>query len=145
VETLVTPGGDPADIDVEMVPVIRALWSAGFKTVSCCQDAGESGGRISRRSRQLWTGYALIELPPDDALVLIDGVKGTLQFRKRMHWADSGAWEMHMPVLPYMPPEEFAGVYPSVQIRFPKDQLEDLAEVIRTEWRPAALGARSTR
>jgi hypothetical protein len=36
-----TPAGEPVEIDLEMVPLIRSLWALDFTTLGCCQDNGE--------------------------------------------------------------------------------------------------------
>lgn len=38
---LSVPGGGMADIDVAMVPLVRALWEVGMRTSGCCQDLGD--------------------------------------------------------------------------------------------------------
>lgn len=38
---LTTPDGTAADIDVEIVPLVRALWRIGLVTTASCQDFGE--------------------------------------------------------------------------------------------------------
>lgn len=35
--TMTTPDGDDVEIDVDMVPIIHALWDAGVVTLFCCQ------------------------------------------------------------------------------------------------------------
>jgi len=129
VRYLKTPDGTRAGIDVELVPLIRALWAAGYETTGCCQDIGESSGRVSEHSRALWTGYALLEMPVDDACRLLDAVKETPKFEGRMHWAADGAWSVTIPVLPFGW-NGAAGPLPCAQVRFPKDQVADLADVI---------------
>jgi hypothetical protein len=41
-QTLTTPDGRQADIDMEMVPLVAELWQLGFETKVACQDAGEA-------------------------------------------------------------------------------------------------------
>jgi hypothetical protein len=124
-----TPDGDRADIDTLLVPLIRALWAAGYETIGCCQDIGESAGTVSERSAAVWTGYALVEMPAEDACRLLDAVKSTPQFKDRMHWADQGAWSVTISVLPFGMGGALA-VVPWAQVRFPASQIGDLTDVL---------------
>ena len=124
------PDGEWADIDAKLVPLIKALWAGGYDTIGCCQDLGESAGAISERSALIWKGYALLELPVEDACRLLDTVKDTPQFKDRMHWADDGAWEVTLPVLPFGIDDD-AAVVPWAQFHIPADQIADLVDVIR--------------
>ena len=45
---LTTPNGAEADIDVEMVPLVRTLWALDLTTTASCQDFGE--GTAGQRS-----------------------------------------------------------------------------------------------
>lgn len=49
-ETLTSRDGERAEIDTEMVPVIRELWRLDFTTLACCQDVGEATAVIRARS-----------------------------------------------------------------------------------------------
>src|SRR5712664_3422691 len=40
-QRLTTPDGTKADIDTEIVPLVRALWALGLTTTASCQDFGE--------------------------------------------------------------------------------------------------------
>ncbi|MGH3805869.1 MAG: hypothetical protein ACRDRU_04345 [Pseudonocardiaceae bacterium] len=40
-QQLLTPAGDPVEIDLGMVPLIRSLWALDITTLGCCQDNGE--------------------------------------------------------------------------------------------------------
>jgi hypothetical protein len=44
------PDGSRASIDVLLVPLIEALWAAGYETIGCCQDLGESLHGHDRKS-----------------------------------------------------------------------------------------------
>ena len=134
VKRLTAPDRTRADIDVLMVPLIKALWYAGYETVTCCQDIGEVAGQSSSRSLH-WSGYALLEMPIRDMCELLDVVKETPQFKDRMHWADDGAWEIRIQVMPFgidgpAEPAPWAALY------FPNDQIADLTRVVREDgWR----------
>jgi len=130
VRRLTAPDGTRASIDVQLVPLIKALWAAGYETIGCCQDLGESAGRVSGRSAAHWKGYVLLEMPVDDACRLLDAVKDTPQFKDRMHWSAPGAWETALPVAPFGLGGE-ADVLPWAQVHFPADQVGDLTDVIR--------------
>jgi hypothetical protein len=128
------PDGTRADIDVMLVPLIKALWAAGFDTVGSCQDLGESIGHHSERKSAYWKDYVLLEMSVADTLRLLDTVKGTPQFCDKMHWAAPGAWEVSLSVMPFSPfdtqGEDEAWVAPWPQVHFPNDQIDDLAKVI---------------
>jgi hypothetical protein len=40
-QQLRTPAGEPVEIDLEVVPLIRSLWALDLTTLGCCQDNGE--------------------------------------------------------------------------------------------------------
>jgi len=127
---LTDPDGHPAEIDIQLVPLIEALWAAGYETITCCQNLGESLRHIERKS-DYWRGYVLLEFPIDDALRLVDFVKGTKRFDRYMHWAAPGAWEMSVPLIAGYQSDDPPMIMDCVQIRFPCDQLDDLVKVIR--------------
>lgn len=130
VRRLRAPDGSRADIDVLLVPLVKALWAAGYETIGCCQDLGESAGEASPRWGTLWSGYAQVELLIPDACRLLDAVKNTPQFKEQMHWTAPDAWSVTIPVLPFGMDDD-ADVMPWAQVRFPADQIGDLTDVIR--------------
>jgi hypothetical protein len=122
---LVPPDSDePVGIDVEMVPLIQALWLAGYRTITCCQDLGESV-TISPRHAAYWRGRALLELPAADALALAE-LAAAHGFP--MHWADPDAWEMSVPVL--MLGARALVMDNMVQLKFPAGQLRHLTALV---------------
>ena len=129
VKRLTAPDGSRASIDVQLVPLIKALWAAGYETIGCCQDLGESLDGRERKSAY-WKGYVLLEMPVEDACRLIDAVRHTPQFKDRMHWASDGAWETSVPVIPFDDAAE-TWVLPWAQVHFPASQVGDLTDVIR--------------
>lgn len=135
VRRLRAPDGTRADIDTGIVPLIKALWSAEFDTIGSCQDIGESIGHHDERKSAYWKGYVLLEMPIQDALCLLDAVKGTSQFCDKMHWAAPGAWEVSVPVMPFsmfdVQGEDEAVLGPWAQIHFPRDQVDDLVKVLQ--------------
>ena len=126
---LKAPDGSRAAIDVMLVPLIKALWAAGYETITCCQDIGESAGGTCERTAAPWKGCALLDMPVDDTCRLLDAVKRTPQFRDRMHWAAEGAWSIDIPILPFGRDGD-AEPSPWAQIRFPNDQVSDLVDVL---------------
>lgn len=124
------PGGGSAEIDKELVPLIRKLWSHDFDTVTCCQDVGESAGSVSERARALWSGYALIELGIPDTLRLLDMIVYMPFFAERLHWAHPEAWSVSIPVLAGRADAYDADVMPWAQIKFPKGQVKVLTDYL---------------
>jgi hypothetical protein len=59
-QLLTDPYDDEVEIDIEIVPLIRALWALGLETMNCCQDNH---------------GYIWIEFPPDHAQVFMNAVR----------------------------------------------------------------------
>jgi hypothetical protein len=124
------PDGTRAAIDVMLAPLIKALWAAGYETITCCQDVGEYS--TCERSAALWKGYALLDMPIEDTCRLLDAIKNTPQFRDRMHWAADGAWNIDIPILPFGWDGD-AEPSPWAQIRFPNAQVGDLVDVLSRE------------
>lgn len=124
---LLTPpggGGEPVQIDALLVPLITALWAAGFETVTCCQDLGESIGEFSPRKAAYWKGWALVELPSAGARALAELAAAHGLGR---HWSEPDAWEMSIPVVML----GARAVIPDlVQVRFPVTQIGDLTALV---------------
>jgi hypothetical protein len=123
---LVPPGSDePAWIDTGLVPLIEALWAAGYETVSCCQDLGESIAALSPRRGAYWKGWAQIELPPVDACALAELAAAHGLTR---HWSEPGAWEMSAPLV--LLGARALLMTNLVQVRFPADQAVALTALV---------------
>ena len=126
VRELTGPRGISVMIDVALVPLIEALWAAGFTTITCCQDFGESIGEVNPRKAAYWKGWVNLELPEADACRLAALATASGWFPT--HWADDGAWDMSCPLLTrkglILRPD-------MVQIRFPVSQLDDLTALIQ--------------
>ncbi|MFC9973861.1 hypothetical protein ACFVH6_23480 [Spirillospora sp. NPDC127200] len=137
--SLLTPDGTTAHIDVEMIPVVRALWSAGLTTVGCCQDSGEyaEAARNSKPDREptghagyveYFRGWAWLKMPVSDATALTNALAET-SFRRAVtvRW-QKGSWRVFVPVVH----EEGSGMRlaPHAQIYLPYDQLNDLSKVV---------------
>jgi hypothetical protein len=126
VRELTGPRGTSVMIDVALVPLIEALWAAGFATVTCCQDFGESIGDKNPRKAAYWKGWVNLELPETDACRLAALATASGWFP--VHWADDGAWDMSSPLLT----RRGLIIRPDlVQIRFPASQLDDLTILIQ--------------
>jgi hypothetical protein len=124
---MVPPGEDePAGIDTLMVPLITALWEAGYITITCCQDLGESIGPLNRRKAAYWKGWVLLELPATGAKALMELAAGFGRFP--MHWADDDAWDVSVPVIMLGPSAILPGI---VQVHFPQVQLERLTGLVK--------------
>jgi hypothetical protein len=131
-ELLVPPGEEePVQVDVALVPLVRALWAAGFEMVTCCQDIGESIGGLNARRGAYWKGWVLLELRSRPARRLAELAATAGGFP--MHWTDEAAWEMSIPVA------MLGGIRPVipdlVQVRFPASQVRDLTALVETERR----------
>ncbi len=138
-EHLTTPDGSDADIDIEIVPLVRALWQLGLATTASCQDFGEgTAGQRSANPRPSWyggdafiayhTGWAWLKMPVPDALRLGNLLLGT-DFHDHVarRW-QRGSWRMHIPVIF----DEDHGISPAdtAQIHLPKDQVPDLTRTL---------------
>jgi hypothetical protein len=124
---LTEPQGKRVQIDTALVPLIEALWAAGFRTITCCQDLGESI-TANRRKSEYWKGWVNLELPERDACRLSDIALKSGQFP--VHWAEDGAWEMSSPLV------TLPGIgtirADIIQVRFPVDQLATLTELVQS-------------
>jgi hypothetical protein len=102
-------GGMYAEIDEQLAPVVEALWRNGFKTLTSCQDAGESNAdwvdllphmAAYVESRR---GWAFIDFPVDSGLAFLTAIAKAGPrdaFYVRMtHWAAPDAW--HVSVRPF--------------------------------------------
>ena len=121
----IPPGEDePAGIDAALSPLITALWAAGFTTITCCQDLGESIGLLNPRKAAYWKGWVLLELPAADARRLMEqaAARGL-----PMHWADEAAWEVSIPVVMLGSRAVSPGI---VQVHFPVAQLDALTAMV---------------
>jgi len=121
-----TPRGDVADIDINLIPLILALWEAGYDTIGCCQDLGQNLERYDRKAAY-WTGYAMIEMPYRDACRLLDTIRTVPPFDQRMHWAAPGAWEVSLPIVTV---DGQAAQAMWAQIHFPASQISELLQVL---------------
>ena len=138
-QRLTAPDGTQADIDNEIVPLIRALWALNLATTASCQDFGEgtAGQRAAcqRPSRYggdafiaYYTGYAWLKMPVPDAKRLADSLTET-EFRDKVtqRWTP-GSWRMHVPMIF----NDHSGIElaDTAQIHFPREQVPALTFVL---------------
>ncbi|MEV0403600.1 hypothetical protein [Actinoallomurus sp. NPDC050550] len=136
---LTAPDGVQADIDIDMVPLIKTLWSMGLVTTACCQDFGE-GTEGQRRFREgppryggdafieFYRGYAWLKMPTSNAVDLVNALLGTaFHARVTLRWRP-GSWRIHAPLV-YESGYGFrmAG---STQIHFPREEITELVNVL---------------
>lgn len=131
------PDGGEADIDVDMVPLIRTLWTMGLRTAGCCQDLGESVAVRPARTDEIgpgrharyWKGQAWLKMPLDDALILLGKVNDHAGFPERLtRWTHPDAWESYAYLLPG---DDGVRVSTWAQIHFPKQQLPELVKALQ--------------
>ncbi|GAB2825966.1 hypothetical protein [Streptomyces daliensis] len=138
-QSLVAPGGELVDIDVEMVPVIQSLWQMGYGTTACCQDVGEATAalRAARKAPSRYggdgfiafhRGYALLKMPVPDARRLITLLLTTETFHQRVRtpWR-AGSWRKNVPLLC---DESSVDLSPNALLHFPRNQISELAKFL---------------
>jgi hypothetical protein len=141
VECLVPPGGEEIEIDVEMAPLMRRLWSMGLETKGCCQDFGESilhnGHRSTtsdddrQRFADFYRGQAWLKMPLPDATRLISSISNHPLFEHRLRrWTHPEAWMSIAYIFPNG--EGVAEVTKAAQLHFPRVQLPELVEALAT-------------
>jgi len=138
-KSLTTPDGSQAEIDTDMVPLIRALWALNLTTVASCQDFGEGTAgqrRASRRSCRYggdefvayYRSYAWLKMPLPDAQRLTNALLNTeLRDMITLRWTP-GSWRMHVPLRF----DENNGIVldATAQIHFPRDQINRLTAIL---------------
>lgn len=127
-ETLRTPSGLAVSIDVEMMPVVRALWGRGLTTLMSCQDVGEAmaeGGMwpVPERWHRFLRGHAWLKMPLDDAHALMTTLSLTPEFVGRLTAKVADGWDSKV----WLGPE---GLADYSNIYFPKEQLPQLAAAL---------------
>ncbi|MEV5573937.1 hypothetical protein AB0L06_28195 [Spirillospora sp. NPDC052269] len=118
-----TPAGETIEVDELMVPLVKALWAAGYATLMCCQDAGQAvraGGTctpVEHRSLygDYYEGLAWVKLPIDDMVRL-------RAFTRRL--AENRRWMASAPIRP-------DGMEPWASLHFPADQIADVTKLLR--------------
>lgn len=134
-QRLPAPDGTVADIDTEIVPLVRALWALGLVTTASCQDFGE-GTAGQRKADQYpsryggdafiayYTGWAWLKMPVPDAQRLATMLLGTEFHDKVARRWEPGSWRMHVPLIF----DENRRIAPAgtAQIHFPRQQTASL-------------------
>jgi hypothetical protein len=132
---LTAPDGTLADIDTEIVPLIKALWGLGLATTASCQDFGDGTARqrkINQRSPArggdafiaFYTGYTWLQMPAQDAQRLATILLDT-EFRDNVtrRW-EQGSWRMHVPLT--FDGSQGISLARTTQIHFPREQVPGL-------------------
>lgn len=135
-ERLTLPTGGQADIDLEMIPLVQALWAAGLSTAACCQDLGESiahGAEWARGEGRLrhagyYQGQAWLKMPTDDALSMLASLAEHPLYKERLtRWTSPDAWESYV----YLTPSaQGAALTPWAQIHFPRQQIIEVTALL---------------
>jgi hypothetical protein len=138
-DRLTTPLGEAIDIDAEMVPLIRRLWTLGLQTKDCCQDFGESlmhnGHRSAspddarQRFADFYRGQAWLKMPTDDAIRLISMISDHPAFGPRLRrWTNPEAW---MNIIYIFPRDDGgADLANAAQLHFPRLQPPELVTAL---------------
>ncbi|MGI5165668.1 hypothetical protein ACQEU3_15030 [Spirillospora sp. CA-253888] len=129
-----TPSGLSVAIDLDMVPVIQALWNRRLTTLMSCQDVGEAmadGGMwpVPKRWHAFLRGHAWLKMPLDDAHALMETLSMTEQFAPRLTAKADDGWDSKV----WLGPE---GLADYSNIYFPKGQLVELATVLSAAENP---------
>jgi hypothetical protein len=139
-QRLTTPDGMQADVDNDMVALVRALWSLDLRTTACCQDFGE--GTAGQRATvphppryggdafiAFYTGYAWLKMPVPDAKLLADLLLGT-EFHDEVtrRWT-LGSWRLHVPMV-FTDDDSGIHLADDAQIHFPQEQISRLTCVL---------------
>jgi len=138
-QCLTTPSGAQVDIDEDMIPLVRTLWSLGLETTACCQDFGDgtAGQREVSQNRcgyggdafiAFYAGYAWLKMPVSYAKLLVDFLTGT-EFHGKVaqRWAP-GSWRMHVPMV--FADGRGIDLADDAQIHFPREQIPALTSVL---------------
>jgi hypothetical protein len=126
---------EPIEIDNDMVPLVRALWARGWRTLACCQDDGEAVDAERAQGRrneptghrgfiEYHKGWAWLKIPVADTLSMLTELSEHETFgpRVKIRW-QRGSWRTHIPVI-YQ--DGHLGPAPYAQIYFPKEQIAEL-------------------
>ncbi|MCW2912865.1 MAG: hypothetical protein JWN52_933 [Actinomycetia bacterium] len=127
-EKLPTASGESVSVDVELVPVIRALQALDLHTLMCCQDVGEAmagGGMwpLPDRWHTFLSGYAWLKMPVDAAQALLAKLSETPEFESRLTAKAPGGWQSQVWLGP-------TGLADYANIYFPREQIPDLTAAL---------------
>ncbi|MEU8799169.1 hypothetical protein [Spirillospora sp. NPDC048819] len=136
-ERLTLPNGSQADIDLEMIPLMRALWAMGLKTVASCQNLGESitaepeGAGQGRRHAAYLTGQAWLRMPTQDAQTMLGHLAQSPVFADRFgRWTHPDAWENYVYLLPGRDDDGVVQLSSCAQIHFPAPQILEVVDAL---------------
>lgn len=138
-QQLRTPAGEPVEIDLDMVPLIRSLWALDLTTLGCCQDNGE----YARARREMFPrgeptghsgfidyhlGWAWLKMPIADTTRLTEALL-TTSFRDAItvRW-QRGSWRLDIPFVYDV--NSGMGPAAAVQIHFPREQIQELSSTL---------------
>ena len=138
-QRLTAPDGTHADIDTEIVSLVRALWALNLTTTASCQDFGEgTAGQRAANQRPssyggdefiaYYTEYAWLKMPVPDALRLANTLIGTEFHDKVTRRWEPGSWRMHVPVV-FDENREII-LDGAAQIHFPRKQIASLTSTL---------------
>lgn len=141
---LASPGGGQVDIDLAMIPLMRALWACGMRTLGCCQDLGESieknghGSPVPARDRQrhadFYKGRAWLKMPMPDANQLIAILGADPVFASRVRrWTHPEAWQCTVYIFPT--DDGHARPADAAQINFPTEQIDEVTALLTSKRR----------
>jgi hypothetical protein len=127
-ERLSTATGESVPVDVELVPVIKALWALDLRTLMCCQDVGAAmagGGMrpLPERWHAFLSAYAWLKMPVDAAQALLARLSRTPEFESRLEAKAPGGWQSQVWLGP-TGPADYANIY------FPCEQIPDLTTAL---------------
>jgi hypothetical protein len=134
-QRLIAPDGTQADIDIDIVPLVFALWRLNLATTASCQDFGDgTAGQRAANQRPFryggdefiayHTGYAWLKMPIEDAQRLANMLLDTdFHHHVTQRW-EPGSWRMHVPLVF----DENRGIVleDTAQIHFPREQIASL-------------------
>ena len=139
--TRISHGRISADIDVELAPLILALWKGGVRTVYCCQDEGECWDEVNPSlGADVSYGRAHIEFKrPTDVcrfleLVANGGSRDADVFFDAVYPTQPTGWTFEVDFnavedvdgeIPEGPVKFDIGLY---IVRFPRHQIVDITE-----------------
>ncbi|GAA1539025.1 hypothetical protein GCM10009678_21640 [Actinomadura kijaniata] len=137
-EPLTAPDGTAVDVDVELVPLVRAVWAGGWVTAGSCQDLGDAadalralGDRAPAHATEafaaFYRGYAWLKMPRPDALAFLDALAAT-PFRDRVtaRWGPE-AWRVDVAVR--HDGDRGFTLAPTAHLHFPRTQIPELTAV----------------
>jgi hypothetical protein len=139
-QCLNTPSGAQVDIDEDMIPLVRTLWSLGLETTACCQDFGDgtAGQREASQNRfdyggdafiAFYAGYAWLKMPVPDAKLLVDFLVRTEFHDKVTQRWTRDSWRMHVPMI-FVDNHRRIDLADDAQIHFPREQIPALTSVL---------------